>query len=125
MATEPDRDPLGRIDALMDTISRAHLVIFTLHRQLVGSGDAADRARELLRESASILFEQAPEVARAPRNAARDHGLRQLLDPDALLDDEAAKRAISSAEAALTRLLRRQQAIAGELSAIIDRGPTA
>ena len=111
-----EADPLGRVDSLMEIITRAHAVIYTRHRRLVELGLADEKTRRLLDESVRIVLEDAPEVARRPRSLAFEQATQQLLDPAASPDATEAEQAIVHAEERLSALLRRQQKIADELT---------
>jgi len=125
MAAQPPHDPLGRVEALEDIINRAHIVIFTQHRRVLGLDRDQDRARSLLKESSRIVFHESAAAARRARVAAQDHAIGELLDPRVPSDDAALNRAIRAAEVALAEMLERQQRIADEMSTIIERGPSA
>ncbi len=111
-----EADPLGRVDSLMEIITRAHAVIYTRHRRLIELGLADEKTRRLLDESVRIVLEDAPEAARKPRLLALEQAARQLLDPAASAERTDVEQAIVDAEARLRAALRRQQQIADELT---------
>jgi len=76
VASGGERDPLGRVESLMEIITRAHAVIYTEHGRLVDGGLTTETTRRLLRESVRIVFEHAPEAARAARTLAQERALR-------------------------------------------------
>jgi len=123
MAAEPPQDPLGRVEAFLDVINRAHIVIFAQHRRVLDLGRDQARARDLLQASAGIVFREAPAAARRARIAAQNHAIGELLDPGAPIDDAALNRAVREAEMALAEMLQRQQQFADEMSTIIERDP--
>lgn len=124
MTPKGGTDPLNRIEAMVEIIYAAHASIFAQHRRVLDLDRDEARTRELLRESAHIVFQRAPAAAREARTIAQDHAIGEILNPKGTGDSAALDRAVRTAEATLSDLLRRQEAIADELAALIEQGPS-
>ncbi|HYB22917.1 MAG TPA: hypothetical protein VED41_03910 [Solirubrobacteraceae bacterium] len=108
--------PLGQLDGYFAAARIAHEYVADLHRELVELDAADDHTRELLRESAALVFERMRELTNRLRGLESEWAEQELLDPPA------AERTIECMEVefakqvpALTALRARQNQIAAEL----------
>lgn len=114
--------PLGQLDGYFAAARIAHEYVADMHRELVELHAAGDHTRELLRESAAVVFGRMPALTSRLRDLGRKWAEQELLDPPAAertierLEVELAKLA-----PALTALRTRQNEIAAELLDIVGR----
>lgn len=114
--------PLGQLDGYFAAARIAHEYVADMHRELVELDAAGDHSRELLRESAAVVFERMPGLTSQLRGLERKWSEQELLDPPA------AQRTIERLEVeltklapALTALRTRQNEIAAELLDLVGR----
>jgi len=73
--------PLGQLDGYFAAARIAHEYVADLHRELVELDAAGDHTRELLRESATVVFERMPGLTSRLRGLEREWAEQELLDP--------------------------------------------
>jgi hypothetical protein len=91
--------PLGQLDGYFAAARIAHEYVADLHRELVELDAAGDHTRELLRESAAVVFERMPELT------SRLRGLEHKWAEQELLDPPAAERTIERLEVEFAKLI--------------------
>ncbi len=114
--------PLGQLDGYLAAARIAHEYVADLHRELVELDGAGDHARELLRESAVVVFERMPGLTSRLRGLEREWAEQELLDPPA------AERTIEHLEVEFAKLIpvptalrARQNQIVAELLDLLSR----
>ncbi len=114
--------PLGQLDGYFAAARIAHEYVADLHRELVELDAAGNHTRELLRESAAVVFERMPGLTSRLRGLEREWAEQESLDPPA------AERTIEHLEVELAKLVpalaalrARQNQIAAELLDLVNR----
>jgi hypothetical protein len=79
-------EPLARIDRYLAAARIADEAIWDLHRDLVVSGRADDRTRDLLGEAARIVAVEVPEALTEVRHLDALWSEQELLNPPAAAD---------------------------------------
>ena len=119
----PERpEEIATVEGLLDATVVAHESIYDLHRRLVAAG-ITGRSQELLKESAHVVLELAPQVAADARRLFAQLSEESVLDPEraAGTEDQLAAE-VQRIEPELRALLARQVQIARELRGELDRG---
>jgi hypothetical protein len=113
---------LELLDRLLGAATIAHEAAADLHHELVTLGADDERARALLRESASLVLDQIPTLARPLHGRALEWGEQELLDP--LAAERTAKRLeddLTKFLPAFAELRARQDEVVAELLNLISR----
>jgi hypothetical protein len=114
MAARPE--PLARIDRYFAAARIAHEAIWDLHHELVVSGSADERTRELLSEAARIAAVDMSDVSTEVRRLDALWSEQELLHPAAAANTLSALAAeVDRVEPQLAQLRARQDEIAREL----------
>jgi hypothetical protein len=114
--------PLGQLDGYFAAARIAHEYVADMHRELVELDAASDHTRELLRESAGVVFERMPGLTSRLRGLEREWAEQELLDPPAA-ERTIERLAVELAKfvPALAALRTRQNEIATELLDLAGR----
>lgn len=72
--------PLGQLDGYFAAARIAHEYVADMHRELVELDAAGDHTRELLRESAGVVFERMPGLTSRLRRLERKWTEQELLN---------------------------------------------
>lgn len=119
--TDPPRE-LQDVDRYFAAGTLAHAYSANIQRKLAALGRADDQALALLHESAGIILERMPDLAREIRTIADELSTQELLNPAAA---EATRRQLSDTfseiEPSLRALRERQDEIAATLRDKLDR----
>ena len=78
----PERPPeIARLELLFEAIRVAHEAVFDLHRRLA-TGEAAGRSQGLVKESARVVLELAPQLAGDALRLVDRWSEESVLDPE-------------------------------------------
>jgi len=118
MAARPE--PLARIDRYFAAARIAHEAIWDLHHELVTTGRADERTRQLLNEAARITAVDMSDVATEVRRLDALWSEQELLDPAAAADTLRALGAeVDRVEPQLAWLRARQNELAMHLRRLV------
>jgi hypothetical protein len=114
--------PLGQLDGYFAAARIAHEYVADLHRELVELDATDDHTRQLLRESAAVVFERMPALTSRLRGLEREWAEQELLDPSAA-EHTIERLEVEFAELvpAPTALRGTQNHIAAELLDLVSR----
>jgi hypothetical protein len=112
----PERpEEIATLELLLEAIRVAHEAVYDLHRRLA-AGEAAGRSQELVKESARIVLELAPQLAGDAWRLFTRWSEESALDPErAESTAELLAAEVRSIDPELRALLARQTEIAREL----------
>ena len=112
---------LEQLDGYFAAGMIAHGYVANVHREVTALGQASAQTLALVYESAAIILEQMPALARGLRNLGREYATQELLDP---IEADATRRKIGAVfarvEPELRALRKRQDEIAGTLRDQLD-----
>jgi hypothetical protein len=114
--------PPALVDRYFAAARIAHEYVYDLHRELVELGAADDHTRELLAESAAMVFERMPNLTQRCRELERLWAEQAVLHPPASRGTvERLERDLAEVAPALVTLRARQNEIVAELRDLTEK----